>query len=89
MAAILSTLEPPTTVALAFLVFNESLTAGATSASQINWKALLLGGPLALVFLYLLLFWAARGVKAITFMFTYKPKKVLEQQADLPRATGL
>ena len=26
MAAILSTLEPPTTVALAFVVFNESLT---------------------------------------------------------------
>jgi hypothetical protein len=68
---------------------NEKLTAGATSASAINWKALLLVGPLALVFLYLVLFWAARGVKAITFLFKYKPKKILEAQASLPKATEL
>jgi drug/metabolite transporter (DMT)-like permease len=43
MAAILSTLEPPTTVALAFLVFGESLT-----AMQLAGGALVLGAIVVL-----------------------------------------
>jgi drug/metabolite transporter (DMT)-like permease len=43
MAAILSTLEPPTTVALAFLAFGESLT-----AVQLAGGALVLGAVLTL-----------------------------------------
>jgi drug/metabolite transporter (DMT)-like permease len=42
-AAILSTLEPPTTVALAFLVFGESLT-----ALQLAGAALVLGAAVSL-----------------------------------------
>lgn len=67
---------------------NDKVMSGATKADVVNWKAIMLTGPLMLVFAYLLLFWAARGVKAIKFLFAYNPKVMLDHP-DLPRATGL
>jgi hypothetical protein len=41
---------------------------------DIAWGKLMLVGPLALLFGFILVFWAARGVKAIGFLFKYKVK---------------
>ena len=45
-----------------------------TDPSQVNWKALLIAGPLFLVIGFILMFWAARGMKALTFMLKYQVK---------------
>ncbi len=52
---------------------NAKLLAGVVDADQVSWGKLMLAGPLFLVFGYLALFWAARGIKAIGFLFRYKP----------------
>jgi hypothetical protein len=38
------------------------------------WTALLLSGPAILVFGFIAVFWAARGLKAITFILKYRPQ---------------
>ena len=43
-------------------------------ANKVAWGKLLLVGPAVLVGGYLVLFWAARGVKAIAFLQSYKVK---------------
>jgi hypothetical protein len=53
---------------------NMSIVEGAGSADGISWGKLMLAGPLFLVVGFLLTFWAARGVKAIKFLFAYKVK---------------
>jgi hypothetical protein len=58
----------------ALAAINDKLMAGVTSAEAVNWKALLLAGPLFLVFAYIVVFWAARGVKAIRFLQAYRVK---------------
>ena len=54
-------------------LINDKLLAGVIDVEKVPWTALLLAGPLFLVFGYLALFWAARGFKAISFLFRYKP----------------
>jgi hypothetical protein len=51
---------------------NNKLLVGTDDAAQIPWTKLMLAGPIFLVFGYAALFWAARGVKAIKFLFGYK-----------------
>jgi hypothetical protein len=58
----------------ALAAINDKVMGDATSADVINWKAILLAGPLFLVFAYIALFWAARGIKAIRFLQSYKVK---------------
>jgi hypothetical protein len=53
---------------------NNSIMEGATSAEQVSWTKFLLMGPLVLVAVFLVLFWAVRGVKALKFLATYKVK---------------
>lgn len=53
---------------------NASLTGGELNADAISWGKLLLAGPLFLVVAYIVLFWAARGLKAIRFLQSYKVK---------------
>jgi hypothetical protein len=53
---------------------NDKLLSGVTDASDVNWSALLMAGPLFLVFAYIAAFWAARGIKAIRFLQSYKVK---------------
>jgi hypothetical protein len=47
---------------------------GVTDPNAISWGKTLLAGPLILVAGFLLLFWAAQGVRAIRFLFSYKVK---------------
>lgn len=58
----------------ALAALNDKLMDGVTDPSQINWKALLVAGPLLLVVGFIVLFWAARGMKALGFLFGYKVK---------------
>jgi hypothetical protein len=51
---------------------NNKLLVGTDDAAQIPWTKLMLAGPLILVFGYIALFWVARGIKAIGFIFRYK-----------------
>jgi hypothetical protein len=51
---------------------NDHVTEGATTAGEVNWKMAMLAGPLFLVVGYLVIFWAARGLKAIVFLQRYK-----------------
>jgi hypothetical protein len=51
---------------------NDHVMEGATAAGEVNWKMAMLAGPLFLVIGYLIVFWAARGVKAIVFLQRYK-----------------
>ncbi len=51
---------------------NEAITRGVTDAELVQWGKLLLAGPMFLVLGFLLLFWLARGVKALKFLATYK-----------------
>lgn len=51
---------------------NDAITAGVTDAELVSWGKLLLAGPLFLVLGFMLLFWLARGVKALKFLATYK-----------------
>jgi hypothetical protein len=41
-------------------------------AEQVSWGLLLVLGPLVLVVAFLIVFWLARGVKALKFLATYK-----------------
>lgn len=59
---------------------NDKIIAGAADVTQIGWGKLLVIGPMILVFGFLLFFWAARGVKAIKFLFTYKVKPAVAKQ---------
>jgi hypothetical protein len=54
---------------------NDSLTGGATDAEAVSWSKLMLAGPIFLVAGFLVLFWAARCLKAIGFLFKYKIPK--------------
>jgi hypothetical protein len=56
------------------LAINDSLTNGEHGAAHIAWGKLLLAGPAFLVVAYLVSFWAARGIKAIRFLQSYKVK---------------
>jgi hypothetical protein len=60
---------------------NNSVMSGVTDPSQVSWKTAMLAGPLFLVFGYLVVFWAARGVKGIIFLQRYKVKLPEQQQA--------
>jgi hypothetical protein len=51
---------------------NNKLLTGTADAASIPWTKLMLAGPLILVFGYIAMFWAARGIKAIGFLFGYK-----------------
>jgi hypothetical protein len=51
---------------------NNKLLVGTDDAAQIPWTKLMLAGPIFLVLGYAALFWAARGGKAIKFLFGYK-----------------
>jgi hypothetical protein len=51
---------------------NNKLLVGTDDAAQIPWTKLMLAGPVILVFGYIAMFWAARGIKAIGFIFRYK-----------------
>jgi hypothetical protein len=53
---------------------NGGILEGVEDAEAVSWKKLMLLGPLFLVVAYLVMFWAARGVKAIKFLATYKVK---------------
>jgi hypothetical protein len=60
------------------LAIDHSLLDGVTDASQVSWHKLLLAGPAFLVLGFVLLFWAARGFKAIGFLAGYKVKPKAE-----------
>lgn len=47
---------------------------GVVDAHQIPWTKLMIAGPAFLVLGFVVAFWAARGVKAIKFLATYKVK---------------
>ncbi len=51
---------------------NGSLLANIQDADQVPWTKVMLAGPILLVVAYALIFWGARGFKAIAFLFTYK-----------------
>ena len=51
---------------------NDAIAGGVTDAELVQWGKLLLAGPMFLVLGFLLLFWLARGVKALKFLATYK-----------------
>ncbi len=51
---------------------NDKLTSGVTDAAQIPWKSIMLIGPLCLIGGFVVMFWAARGVKSLGFLATYK-----------------
>jgi hypothetical protein len=53
---------------------NDKITGGETDVAAISWTKMMLLGPLFLVVLFLVTFWAARGFKAIKFLFGYKVK---------------
>ncbi|MBA2539029.1 MAG: hypothetical protein H0V17_05290 [Deltaproteobacteria bacterium] len=53
---------------------NDTIIAGETSADNIGWTKLMLAGPLILVAVFLVMFWAVRGMKALKFLATYKVK---------------
>jgi hypothetical protein len=53
---------------------NSSILSGITDADHVSWGKLMNAGPLFVVVGYALLFWAARGIKAIRFLFSYKVK---------------
>jgi len=53
---------------------NDSLLANIKDADAVPWVKIMLAGPLFLVVAFALLFWAARGFKAMGFLFSYKVK---------------
>ena len=65
---------------LAFIYFgewlvskiNDSLLANVQDADKVPWGKLMIAGPLVLVVAFALLFWAARGFKAIKFLQSYR-----------------
>jgi hypothetical protein len=61
---------------------NNSLTSGLTDASQVPWSKVMMAGPIFLVVGFIVLFWAARCLKAIAFLFKYKVKQVTPPPAS-------
>ncbi|MCE9572130.1 MAG: hypothetical protein K8W52_03130 [Deltaproteobacteria bacterium] len=55
---------------------NKGVMTHGGSAADVNWTMAMLAGPLFLVFGFLIFFWAARGFKAIAFLFKYKPQLI-------------
>jgi hypothetical protein len=55
---------------------DNSLTSGITAAAQVPWAKLLLAGPAVLVAGFAVMFWAARGIKALALLAKYKVKVV-------------
>ncbi|NVB81102.1 MAG: hypothetical protein HOV81_22085 [Kofleriaceae bacterium] len=55
---------------------NDTLMSGIKDADAVPWTKIMLAGPLFLVVAFALLFWAARGFKAIGFLAGYKIRKV-------------
>jgi hypothetical protein len=55
-----------------------------TSGEDISWTALLVSGPAILVFGFILVFWAARGLKAIAFIMKYRPQDVQAPNGRVP-----
>ncbi len=53
---------------------NDKLTAGTTHADDLPWGKILLMGPLMLIVVFSVMFWAVRGLKAIKFLAGYKVK---------------
>ena len=53
-------------------LINDKILTGVTDADQVSWGKLMLAGPAFLVVGFIALFWAARGLKAIQFLFGYK-----------------
>jgi hypothetical protein len=53
---------------------NDRVMSGAHDADSVSWGTLMLAGPAFLVVAYIALFWAARGMEAIKFLFGYKVK---------------
>lgn len=51
---------------------NRQMLSGVTDADQISWTPLLLAGPFCLVIVFTFAFWAARGLKAIGYLQSYK-----------------
>lgn len=51
---------------------NASLLASIQDADQVSWTKLMLAGPIVLVVAYALIFWGARGFRAIGFLLSYK-----------------
>ena len=58
----------------ALLKINDSLLDVGLDADKISWTKLMLAGPAFLVVGFLVVFWAARGIKAIGFLASYKVK---------------
>ncbi len=56
----------------ALTAINESMLNGVTDAAQVSWTKLMLAGPAFLVGGFVVMFWAARGLKAIKFLQSYK-----------------
>jgi len=56
----------------ALLAIDTKLTTGIANAEQIPWAKLMLAGPAFLVVGFALVFWAARGIKAIRFLQAYR-----------------
>ena len=60
------------------------------SAEAISWPKIMLMGPIALVVGFAVLFWAARGIKAIRFLQSYQVKpKLPKAGTELPRPREL
>jgi hypothetical protein len=55
---------------------NDKLTSGVTDAASMPWTKIMLIGPALLVVGFVLVFWLARGFKALKFLATYKPAQV-------------
>jgi len=53
---------------------NDALLSGVKDAEAVPWTKLMIAGPLVLVVAFAILFWAARGFKAIKFLQSYKVK---------------
>ena len=60
---------------------NDAVTGDALTAESISWAKMLLAGPAVLVLAFGILFWAVRGLKAITFLAGYKVKPKLSKPA--------
>jgi hypothetical protein len=53
---------------------NHSIRGDELDAEKVSWTKMLLAGPLVLIVAFAVLFWAARGFKAIKFLQSYKVK---------------
>jgi len=63
---------------------NGNIMEGATKSESVSWTKFMLMGPLILVAVFLVMFWAVRGLKAIKFLATYKVKVKTPPGVSLP-----